>query len=227
MLGFFKKDQKEFKPFDIYLLFTTLLLVFIGIVMIFSSSAVFALEIYGDKYFFLKRQLLFAGAGIVIMFLISSIPYRAYLKFVYPFLLFNFFLLILVRIWGHGGSSEGVYRWIRLGPISFQPSEMAKISVILFVAYALAKKKEKVRDFKVGFLPVLILSGIFIGLILAGRDLGSAFTLGLITFAMIFISGTRLRYLVGAILLSLPILYYFIFAVDFRRQRILAFLDPP
>lgn len=213
-------------PFDVTLLFITLLLVLIGIVMVFSSSAVFARENFQDSYYFLKREILFVGVGFVLMLIAKNIPYRFYWKMVYPFLGITLCLLITVLVIGHGGGSDGVRRWIRIGGFSVQPTEFAKISVILFVAYALSKKKDRIRDLAKGFIPVLGVSGVYLLLILAQKDLGSAFTLGIIVILMLFISGTRIAYLLGLFLLSLPGLYFLVFAVEFRRQRILAFLDP-
>lgn len=213
------------KPFDVYLLFATLLLVLMGLVMVFSSSAVLARENFHDSYYFLKKEILFVVIGLTLMMLAKSIPYRIYWKGVYPMMLVTLLLLILVLIVGDSGSS-GVRRWIRLGAFSFQPSELAKLVVIIFVAYALAKKREKIREFKKGFLPILILTGLYMLLILAQNDLGSAVTMGIIVGLMLFISGTRLAYLLGACLVAAPLVYYMIFTVDFRRQRILAFLDP-
>lgn len=213
------------KPFDIYLLFTTLLLVFVGMVMVYSSSAVFAQENYHDSYFFLKKEFLFVGIGILLLFVAKAIPYRFYWKMVYPILFCILFMLIGVLVVGQWGG-DGVRRWFRLGIFTIQPSEFAKLAIVIFVAYALAKKKEKIREFKKGYLPVLGLSGVYILLILAQKDLGGAFTLAVIVLLMLFIAGTRLSYLLLSVLAAIPALYFLIFSVDFRRKRIMAFLDP-
>ncbi len=214
------------KPFDMYLLFATLLLVFIGIVMVFSSSAMLGRDNYQDSYYFLKRELLFVGIGFAILLVVKEIPYRFYWKMIYPMLAVMLGLLLVVLAIGHGGTSEGVHRWIRIGGFSLQPSEFTKIVVIMFAAYALAKKGEKVRDFKKGFLPILIIAGTFILLILAQRDLGSAVILGTIVMLMLFVAGTRMVFIGGVLLAAMPVLYFLLFSVGFRRQRMLAFLDP-
>lgn len=221
-----ESNKNQQQPFDIYLLFVTLFLVFLGLVMVFSSSAVLAQERYQDSYFFLKKEALFVALGLVAMFVVKRIPYRLYWKTTYGFLFVGLGLLLLVLLIGSGGGSEGVRRWIRFGSFSFQPSELVKLAVVIFVAYALAKKGDKIRSFSKGFLPIIGISGVYIALILAQKDLGSALTLGVIIFLMLFIAGTRIVYLLGAFLAAVPVLYYFIFSVDFRRQRILAFLDP-
>ncbi|MBI2340585.1 MAG: putative lipid II flippase FtsW [Deltaproteobacteria bacterium] len=221
-----EKGKKEYRPFDVYLLFVTLFLVFIGLVMVFSSSAVLARERYQDGYFFLKKEILFVFIGILAMLGVRKIPYRVYWKSSYWFLLVALVPMVLVLFVGSGGGQEEVRRWIRVGPFSFQPSEPVKLAVVVFCAYALAKKGEKIKNFARGFLPVISISGVYIGLILLQKDLGSAFVLGLVVFLMLFISGTRLSYLAGASLATIPVLYYLLFSVGFRRQRMLAFLDP-
>lgn len=222
-----KSNYIEPKNLDVYLLFVTVLLVLIGLVMVYSSSAVLAGEDYNSNYYFIRKQLLFAAMGFVVLFIMQGIPYRIYWKLNYPLLGGVSVLLVATYFFGHGAGSENVSRWLRIGGFSLgQPSELAKISVIIFTAYALAKKGDIIREFKKGYLPVLIISGFVILLILIGRDLGSAFTLGLVVFMMLFISGTKLSYLFGTVLASLPFLYYLIFAVDFRRRRIESFLDP-
>ena len=221
-----EQRKKEYRPFDVYLLFVTLLLVFIGLVMVFSSSAVLARERYQDGYFFLKKEILFVFVGLMAMTAAKKLPYRIYWKWTYWFLLLSLIPMIGVLFVGTGAGQEEVRRWIRLGPFTFQPSEPVKLAVIVFVAYALAKKGEKIRSFTKGFLPVIAVSGIYIGLILLQKDLGCAFTLGIIIFLMLFIAGTRLSFLFGALLASMPVLYYLLFSVEFRRQRMLAFLDP-
>lgn len=231
-MNFMNKENKPsfsslgYRPFDVYLLFVTLLLVFFGLVMIFSSSAVFAQEKFGDGYYFLKKELLFATSGILLLFAVKRVPYHYYWKWVYPFLFGTSLLLVMVLLVGHGASQEGVKRWIKFGFFSFQPSELAKLSVIIFVSYALAKKREVIREFKKGFLPIILVSGVYLVLIVAQKDLGSALTLGIIVLLMLFIAGTKLVYLLGAVAASVPALYYLIFSVDFRRRRILAFLNP-
>lgn len=220
-------EQKIQRPFDMYLLFVTLLLVFTGMVMVFSSSAVLARENYNDSYFFLKKEIIYVLIGLIFLFAMKSIPYRLYWRAVYPLLLLTFLLMVATLIYNKiVGQTMNVSRWIHLGPLSMQPSEFTKLVVIIFVAYALAKKREKIKSFTTGFLPVLVISGCYILLILVQRDLGGALTLGIIVFMMLFISGTRPLYLIGAFLSAMPVLYFLIFSVDFRRQRILAFLDP-
>lgn len=229
MFGDSKNDKEQSppqQPFDVYLLFVTLLLVFIGMIMVFSSSAVFAKAHFNDSYYFLKKEILYVCLGLVLLFVAKRISYRNFWQWTYPFLLITFILMVTALVMGTFNEMAGVKRWIRVGSMTFQPSELAKLSVVIFVAYALAKKREKVREFTKGYLPILALSGLYILMTLAQKDLGSALTLGFIVGAMLFISGTKMAYLAGTAITSLPVLYYLIFSIDFRRRRILAFLDP-
>ncbi len=214
------------KPFDVYLFFTTLLLVLIGIMMIFSSSAILAKEKYGDTYFFLKKELIFFGIGLVGLFVTKNLSYKIYYKWVYPILGVMFCVMVLSFIPPFAHTAGGASRWIRIGGFTMQPSEWTKLAVILFSAYMMSKKGDRMTDFFKGFVPVLGIAGVFILLILAQKDLGSAFVLGTVIFIMLFVSGTRYRYLFGSLLAAVPVLYMLIFSVSFRRRRILAFLDP-
>ena len=214
------------ESFDIYLFFTTLLLVLIGIMMIFSSSAILAKEQFGDTYYFLKKELLFFLIGFVALFFTKSIDYQKYSKWIYPLLGLTLILMLMSFLPPFSHSAKGALRWIRIGGFSFQPSEFAKLSTVIFTAYLLAKKGDRAKEFIKGFLPVILISGVFIMLILAQKDLGSAFVLGSVVFILLFVAGTRLTYLIGIFLVSLPIVYFSIFSVAFRKQRILAFLDP-
>ncbi len=215
-----------YRPFDVSLLFVVLLLVFVGIVMVFSSSAVLAKENYHDTYYFLKKEIFFVTLGMVGLILGKNIPYRTYWKWIYPLYIATLALLMAALLFGRGGKTGEVHRWIRLGPLSLQPSEMAKLVAVMFTAYALAKKGEKVRQFSKGFLPVILLSGVYILMILAQKDLGGAAIIAILVFLMLFVAGTKPVYLLGAFLASMPVLYFAIFSVAFRRQRILTFLDP-
>ena len=214
------------QPFDIYMFFTVLMLVLIGILMIFSSSAILAQERYGDTYYFLRKELVYLFIGIVGLFVARNIPYKLYEKWIYPLLGFNFITMLMCLIPPFGYSAGGASRWIKIGSLTVQPSEMTKVVVVMFVAYMIAKKKDIIRSFVKGFLPIIAISSLFLLVILAQKDLGSAFVLGIVVFIMLFVSGTRTLYLLGTLLAASPVLYFLIFSVSFRKRRILAFLDP-
>lgn len=216
----------EQRHIDYIILAVTLLLMALGVMMVYSSSAILAQEQYSDSFYFLKREVVFTAIGIFLLLVGKNIDYHLYNKITYPILLLTLGLLLLVFIPGIGRSAGGAQRWIRIAGFGLQPSEITKLAVILFLAYALARKGEKIKDFKYGYLPTLGIAGLLIGIVLLQKDLGSAFVIAVVVMAMLYIAQTRFTYLLGTALLSLPILYFLIFRVDYRRKRILAFLDP-
>ena len=212
--------------FDLPLLISTILLVAIGVTMVYSSSALLAADRFGDSNYFLKREAVFVAVGFIIMFVAMRIPYWKWRRLVYPTLMLAVFLLILTLVPGLHGGDGRVARWVKIGGFSFQPSEFAKISVIFFLAHSLVKKLPIIKTFMFGFLPNVIVIGFVSLLIVGGRDLGSAVLVALLSFAMFFIAGVRILYLAGAFISSLPFLYIAVASVAYRRQRVLAFLDP-
>ena len=159
--------------YDIMLLFPVLLLVGIGIVMVYSASSALALKKFGSEYFFLKKQALFAAGGIVALVVYKYIPYRWYQLLAYPILLLALGFLIAILFSGWGTSAGGAARWLRLGPISFQPSEFARFAVVIFIAYSMNKKRERLEDFYIGFLPHVLVLSAFTVLIFLQPDFGS------------------------------------------------------
>lgn len=216
----------ENRKIDYLLLTAVVLLIFTGTLMVYSASAINANEKYHDAYYFLKREIVFALIAIGMLFTMMKIDYHKYWKMVYPLMGISIFLCVLVAIPGIGVKAGGARRWLNLGGFTFQPSELVKLSLILFMAYSLAKKREKMEKFLVGVLPHLAVAGVIMGLILVQKDLGTTFTLGVVLMIMLFVGGTKISYIAGALLLSIPALYLLVFSVDYRRQRILAFLDP-
>lgn len=221
-----KGHIKVQKPFDVYIFFTTLLLILVGVIMIFSSSAILAEETYGNSYHFLKKEIVFIVIGMTMLLIAKSVSYKIYAKWIYFILAGTLFLMILTFIPGLSHTAKGAARWIHLAGFTFQPSELAKLTVVIFAAYMISKKEEKIESFFSGILPLVLIAGVFLTLILAQRDLGSTFVLGAVLFIMLFVAGCKLRHLLVMMIASTPAVYYLIFSVEFRRQRILAFLDP-
>jgi cell division protein FtsW len=151
---------------DIILLFAALALVGIGIVMVYSTSAIIAGDRFGDPYYFLKRQALYAAVGFVLMIVMMLFPYETLKRFAYPILIVSVLFLIAVLIPGIGHRAGGAMRWLKIQFFSFQPSEFAKLGLVVFLAYLLAKKEEKIRSFSFGFLPPVLLSGLVIALVM-------------------------------------------------------------
>ncbi len=211
---------------DVVLLAAVFALSALGIVMVYSSSAVSAADKLGDAAFYLKRQLVAAVFGIGAMVAVLKLGYRRLAFVAYPALLVAIALLIAVLIPGIGTTAGGARRWIRLPGFSLQPGELAKLALVVYLAYSLAKKREKVRDFSIGFLPHLIITGVLAGLSLRQPDFGTAVAMGLILFALLFAAGAKISYLVGAIFVALPFAYHAVASSPYRWKRIVAFLDP-
>jgi len=201
-------------------------LTLLGVVMVFSSSSIMAVREHADSLYFLKRQGLYALVGLSLMAGLMHFNYLYLRKLAVPILFACLFLLILVLVPGLGSKIGGAKRWIRLAGFSLQPAEFAKLGLIIFLAHSLARKQDKMKSFKLGFLPYMVVLAILLALLLAQPDLGSALTLGVVAMAMMFVAGTRPVYIAGLGILALPFLYFLVMNVDYRRRRILAFLNP-
>ena len=194
--------------------------------MIYSTSSIYAWERYKDSFFFLKRHLIFLIIGAIFTFLAMSMDYRILRRWAMPLLISSLFLLILVLIPGIGREVSGANRWFRFKFISFQPSELANIAVIIYIADFITRKENQIRTFLKGFLPPMLILGFTVLLILMQPDLGTSLALGMVVFIMLFVAGARLSYLLTVVLVTLPLLAVLIFSVPYRRMRIMAFLNP-
>jgi len=211
---------------DRVLLAITLMLVGLGLVMVFSASAIMAADKFNDSWYYFRRQSSFALVGLGLMAITSLIPYRMYRTVVYPLLGATALMLLMVLIPGIGSSKGGATRWFQLGPFAFQPSELAKLSLIIYLAYSLDKKQANIKSFSIGILPHLMISGVVLSLILLEPDFGTTVTLGTILFIMMFLAGvnlTHLGYLLGA---ALPIFYFVMIGAEYRMRRLTTFMNP-
>jgi len=205
---------------------TSLILICIGVVMIYSASGIYAWERYKDGTFFLKRHLSFIAIGTLLAFLVMCIDYRKLKSWSKPLLMISLVLLLLVLIPGLGREVSGARRWFRFKFFSFQPSELANLAVIVYVADFISRKTDSLRFFWRGFLPPMAVLGSVALLIMLQPDLGTTVSLGLVVFMMLFVARVRLTHLLSIALASLPVLYVLIFNVPYRRARILSFLNP-
>jgi len=212
----------EYHRCDIFLLSVVLFLVFTGVVMVFSASAIVSHEKFDTSYLFLTKQLIWTVMGIFLMLALVRVDYNKLQKFSRPLMVFSLSLLVLILLIDHGE----IKRWLKFGMVSFQPSEMAKFCLILYVADVLDRKGSKLQDFKKGLLPVLLVTAMFLIFIYVEPDLGTAVIIGLVILAMLFMGGVRLSHLLSLLFLSVPLLYFAIFHVGYRRERILTFLNP-
>lgn len=212
--------------YDIQLLFPVLFLVGIGVVMVYSASSALALKKFGTDYFFLKKQAFFALLGIIVLVVCRHFPYRLYRQLSYPLLLLSLLFLIAVLLPQFGVNAGGASRWLRIGRLTFQPSELARIALVIYLAYSLEKKADQVKNFSVGFLPHVLIMVIFASLIFKQPDFGSVIILGALTGLMLFIGGVRITHLATAIAVLMPIGIYLLMSAEYRWKRFLGFLDP-
>jgi len=214
------------KSLRIRLFMITILLLAIGVVMIYSSSSIFAYEAYGDSAYFLKRHLLFMLIGFIFSAFFMSFDYARIRRFSKPFLLASAGLLMLVLIPGIGNAVGGARRWINIGFINFQPSEIAKMALIFYAADILSRKQSDITNFIYGFLPLMLVLASCVFLILLEPDLGTAVAIGILICAMIFIAGARIKHLLAISLPALPLLAVLIIMKPYRLKRIFAFINP-
>ncbi|MCL2337376.1 MAG: putative lipid II flippase FtsW [Firmicutes bacterium] len=217
------------KAFDFVLFLTVLVLLSTGLIMVFSASAYFAADPAGpfkDPFYFLKSQLVGAGLGLGAMFFMINYDYRRLKGWVGLMLLASFVLLVLVLIPGIGVEYLGARRWINLGFTNFQPSELVKIFMTIFVAYGLSGRGEQIRYFGRGLLPFLIIAGAATLLILAQPDLGTAATLLGVVFILFFAAGARGVHLTGLAGLGAALVAAAIYFEPYRMRRFTAFMNP-
>jgi cell division protein FtsW len=198
----------------------------VGVVMIYSSSGIFALETMGDSTYFLKRHLVFLVVGFMAALFIMSMDYRDLKKYAKPLLVIGFILLVLVLIPGIGKSSFGARRWFKFGPIHFQPSEFMKVIMLVYVSDFLVRKKGKITSFKDGFMPLIMVLGAVCLLVVKQPDLGNSLLIASIVLILLFISGARKSHLGLLVLMAIPVLIYLVASEPYRMRRIVAFLDP-
>jgi cell division protein FtsW len=200
-------------------------LIAFGVVMVYSASAVYASNMFGNGYHFLVRQTAFASLAVLVLAAFTRIRIDWLRASTYPVLLVAVILMIAVAL-GLGRSAGGATRWLAVGPVNVQPAELAKLAMIMWLAHSLAKKAHRVRTFSIGFLPHVVVAGLLMLLCLAQPDFGSAVMIALITFVVLFAAGARAGYLLGGLLLALPVGYGAIASSPYRMRRIKAFLEP-
>jgi cell division protein FtsW len=213
-------------PFDGLLLLTVLVLAFGGLVMVYSASALQASRLHGDEFWFLKRQGVALALGLGALLGALKLGHRRLAGLAYLVLGLTLVLLVLVLVPGFGKVAGGARRWLDLGVLHFQPAELAKVALVLYLARSLSRKREKVKLFSIGFLPHVLVAGLMMGLVLLERDLGTCVIMGLVLFVMLFAAGARISWLVGALLLAVPVAWKLVAGTPYRMQRWLAYLDP-
>lgn len=217
-------DTSRQRPVDVVLAALIIALIGFGVVMVYSASAVQATLHQHDPQFFLKKQGAYAVVALTLFFVVSMIDYHRLYKLTYPVLGGVGILLVLCVI-GFGHSGGGATRWLSVGPIHVQPAEMTKLALVTWLAYSLAKKADKVKTFTVGFLPHLLVAGVFMFLCMKQPDFGSSVVLLLLTFTMLFVAGAKVGYILGASILGGVFAAVSIMSKEYRYQRYLAWMN--
>ena len=202
------------------------LLVMVGIVMIYSSSAVYAYGKYGDSMYFVKRHLMYLALGLALAIFCMAVPAGRISENAKWIMLFSILLLVAVIIPGIGRQAGGARRWMRFAGFGFQPSEVSKLALIIYLADLTSRKKYLIRNFKYGFLPPLFIVGLIGGLVLLEPDMGTAVSILFIGFVMLFVGGVRLKHLAFIAMGLVPALSLAVITKSYRLRRILIFFDP-
>ena len=211
---------------DRTLLAVTMILALVGLVMVFSASAIVAGNRFQDPGFYLKRQVAWLALGVLLMHLASRIDYTFWKKLSIPILACTLVLLVMVLVPSFGMSAKGARRWLPLGPLSVQPAEMVKLVAVMYMAAYLSKKADRITSFRDGLLPALIVIGLLSGLVLLEPDLGTVVVLGLVTVGMCFLAGARLFHLIALGVCAIPAALALVLGSSYRRQRLMTFLAP-
>jgi len=208
------------------ILFTaTLLLVCTSIVMVYSASAVLALERYQQPYLFVIRQAMWTVLGLAALWIAMRVDYRAYRNGTFVWAVVGVVAATLVAVF-FGAPVNGTRRWFGIGGLGIQPSELAKLACVFFTALVLERRMHRIDEVSYSLLPIGIVVGVMVALILLQPDFGTAMSLVLIVAAMVFAAGLHYRYVVGTLLAMLPLLYVVLVSAEYRRRRLMAFWDP-
>lgn len=197
-----------------------------GMVMVYSASNILALDRYNDSLYFVKRHVLWMLIGFSVLLFFTRLNTHLLSKIAYPALVISLIGLALVFVPGIGRAAGGARRWVSFGPLSFQPAEVAKLGLVLFLANFLTVKGERLSEFKYGFLPPVLLTGLVLSLILIQPDLGTAMLIAVTTGMLFYLAGARWLHLAGFAMICTPIVYWMVFSTPWRQKRVLAFLHP-
>ena len=211
---------------NMWLFGAALVLVSIGVVMVYSASAILAADRFGDPHYFLKRQLFWALLGLGGLWAALAVDYRVLERVALQLLGVAALLLVLVLVPAFGQAINGTRRWLRLGGVSFQPVELAKLAFVIYLARFLSRRGEAVQGFWGGAVPPAVIGGVLAALVLRQPDLGNSLTLLALAFTLLFLAGARPRHLLLLAAPALPLLAVAVYLAPYRWRRILAFLNP-
>jgi cell division protein FtsW len=211
---------------DPWLLLAALALAGVGLVMVYSAGSALAAKRYLDGAYFFKAQLLHVTAGTAAMGVLALMDYRRLTRLVYPLLLGVMAALLLVLVPGVGHEAGGAMRWLRIGGLSLQPAELAKLALVVYLAYSLSRHQDQIKSFSRGLLPSLGITALLVLPVIAEPDLGMSVILFTLASLMLFVAGARLSYLLGLLALAAPLVWVMVVHYPYRLRRILAFLNP-
>jgi cell division protein FtsW len=219
--------MNEHRKIDKPLLAVLLALLLFGLVMIASAGVAYSRTRFGDSYFFFKHQLIYGILpGLVLLYFVKNINYNFWKKIAFPFFILSVIFLILVFIPGFGSRVYGASRWIQLGSFSFQPSEMLKLSIIIYLAAWLENRLERVRDFYEGLVPFLAIIGFISFLLIKQPDMGTLGVIVLISMSIFFISGARISHILLMAIAGFTSLIALIKIESYRMDRLMVFMHP-
>ena len=215
---------RKLKP-DWILFVATLALVLVGIIMVFSSSAVLARDSFGNPNYFSFRHLVSVGLGLMSMFALMQVNYQRHRHPAVVFSLLSIVTILLIFAY-FLPTIANTHRWIRFAGMSFQPGEMAKLAIVVFMAYFLEKQKDRINDGRLTLIPIGLVVLLICGLVVLQPDLGTAVSIAGVAGLLLFTAGLRLRWVGLAAALAAPAFYFFVYQVPWRRQRLSAFINP-
>ena len=221
-----KQIDKNTKPeFDSVIFYTTMTLVFIGIIMVFSASFVQSAFKHGDSYYFLKRNVIYATLGFISMIIMSNLDYRFWKKNAKVIGIVSVILLLLV-LTPLGIKANGARRWLGFGAFTIQPAEIAKFATIIITAKFIEKRYDDMKSLTKGVIPLLLVPGLFFALIMLQPNMSTAGTIILVTFVMIFVAGLNMKFVIAMFGSGVGLFLLLALTSEYRLKRILSFLDP-
>lgn len=219
--------KKALNSFNARLLTTVSFLLAFGLIALYSASTVDSYKNFGNTTYYVMHQLIYGvGLGLFGMYIAYRTDYHIFDKYLKIFIYGSILLLIAVKIPGLGFSAGGATRWIHIGPIFFQPSELAKFAVVTYIASWASRQKQDLNNFYFGILPMLAITAVYAALILWQPDLGTMLVLVSVAASMIYVAGTNLKYFFWTAVVGLLSLYSFIHFAPYRARRLTSFLDP-
>ncbi|MDR0465547.1 MAG: putative lipid II flippase FtsW [Treponema sp.] len=223
----FEIEKTQNRKAQIHLIyFCVILLLGTGLVTLYSASYSFAARFFNDGNYFILRQAVFGAAGLAAFFVFSRINLDLIRKFIMPFVILAAFLCCLTMVPGIGVERYGASRWIELGSMSYQPSEMVKFVLPIYLAHILDKKSDNLSNFYTGILPPVLVTGVFFGLIYIQNNFSTAVFIIFNAMIIFFLAGMRYRYFLAAIVMIIPVSALLVFTKEHRVRRLVSFIKP-